>query len=66
MQAINIVSALLHQCLAIAGQLAQGANGGRRNETRLQQAVPQQIGDPLGVSDIRLLPGTARIERSSS
>src|SRR5712692_1259939 len=40
---------------AVAGQFANGSNRRWRNETRPQQSVSQQVGQPLAVADVRLL-----------
>ena len=39
---------------AIAGQFAQFTLGTVRDEAGAQQTMPQEIGDPLGVFDVRL------------
>ena len=43
----------------MAGQIAQRANVGGRNEARPNQAVRQELGKPLAILHIGLRPGTA-------
>jgi len=49
-QAIAFIRSLLDQRFTIPRQLAHHADGSWRNEAGLQQAMPQQLGQPLGVS----------------
>ena len=53
---LTSLGALLHQRLAVAGQLAQLADRRRGDEAGPQQAVAQQVGQPLAVLDVRLAP----------
>ena len=48
--------AIAKQALAVPCQIAQCANPGRRNETRANQAMRQEIGQPLAVAHIGLPP----------
>ena len=50
-------SLALHQLAAAPQQLAQIAERRRRDEALGDQAVPDQIGDPLGILHIRLAAG---------
>ena len=43
--------------LAVAGQVAHVADGGRRDEAAAQQAVLEELGQPGGVTHIGLAPG---------
>src|SRR6266496_2572099 len=54
LNAIGHRALLAHQTLAITREFAQLPNLRRRNETRLQQAMPQKISQPLRVFDIGL------------
>jgi hypothetical protein len=49
--------ALFDQCDAIAGQIAQVTLRLGWNEAGFQQAMHQQLGQPLGILDIGLAPG---------
>ena len=54
LQPVGDASALLDQMGAIAGQVAELALLGRRDEAAPQQPVPEQVRDPLGVPHVRL------------
>jgi hypothetical protein len=56
-QPVHLLRPLLDQGLAVAGELAQCADGPRRDEAGLEQSVAQQIGQPLTVLHIGLMPG---------
>ncbi len=49
-EAVGLLRALLHQRLTVARQLAQPADRGGRDEAGGEQAVAQQVGQPLAVS----------------
>ncbi len=57
MDPIDEGGALAHEGGARARQVAQLALWPRRDEARTHQAVGQQLGDPLGILDVRLAPG---------
>jgi hypothetical protein len=56
-QPVDLLRPLLHQRLAVAGQLAQLADRRRRDEAGPEQAVAQQVGQPLAVLDVGLAAG---------
>src|SRR5438132_5213273 len=55
LQSVRLVNPLLDQCFPVAGQLTNGSKWRWRNEARPQQPVPQQIGQPLAIANVRLL-----------
>jgi len=54
---VDLLRAPLHQRLAIARELAQVADRRGRDETRLDQAVAQQVRQPLAILHVGLAPG---------
>jgi hypothetical protein len=56
-QAVRLLRPLLHQALAVARQLAQPADRRGRDEAGVEQAMAQQIGQPLAVLHIGFAAG---------
>jgi hypothetical protein len=56
LQPIDGGRALVDEGRARAGQVAQFALGPIRDEARAHQSMLEQVGDPLGILDIRLAP----------
>jgi hypothetical protein len=55
--ALDLAAALLDLGLAVADEIAQLALRARRNETRADQAVLEQLAAPLGVLNVALATG---------
>src|SRR5579859_3822534 len=54
LQSAHLVGSHLHQAPPIADRLLQLALGPLGDPARAEQPVPKQIGDPLGILDVRL------------
>ena len=52
--AVDLARALGGERLAVAGEVAQAADGRRRHEAWAQQAVREQLRDPCGIDDVGL------------
>ena len=57
LDAVDFARPLLHQLDPVPGQVTQVTLACWRDETRLQQAVPHELGDPAGICLVRLPPG---------
>ena len=56
LNSVGLPAALLHQAPPVAGQFPQLPLGPVRDETGLQKAVAQQVGNPFGILHVGLAP----------